>query len=171
VNTYTGATTIAQYGDLLIGVHGSIADSVGVTDNGVLDISEVESTAGAATTVSIIELSGAGVVDLGDNTLSVTNSGAITSFTGTLTGTGGSLEVYGGGIELGGVDTNTYSGATKVYGTLELDNSIADSNVSLKTSSAELELASAASVGSLSGVTGSLINLGRVAFRSAVPRL
>ncbi|MDQ1650775.1 MAG: fibronectin-binding autotransporter adhesin, partial [Frankiaceae bacterium] len=79
-NTYSGATTISA-GALFLGNGGSIANSNGVINNGLFDIS----VAGAP--VSIKNLSGTGQVNLGVHTLTVTNASG--TFAGSIFGNGG----------------------------------------------------------------------------------
>ncbi len=114
-NTYSGATTISA-GALLLGNGGSIANSSGVIDNSLFDIT----VAGAP--VSIKNLSGTGLVILGVNTLTVTNASG--TFAGTIGGDGGLVKQGSGLFILSG--TNTYLGATTVSdGNLRVNGSIA----------------------------------------------
>lgn len=143
-NTYSGATNIAQQGWLGIGGPGSISQSSGVADNGILDI--INAT--AAQTVQ--SLSGTGEVILGANTLTLTNasgnfSGTIKNFytPGELSGStpypvtyaGEISGTYGGLIIANGEETlsgdNTYSGTTGIgqYGGLVLNGALTNSNV------------------------------------------
>ncbi len=126
-NTYTGTTTIAAGGELDLtffgGGNGSVAASSSVIDNGVFDITGL--TNGGT---SIRSLSGAatGVVNLGTNTLTITNANG--TFAGVIADSGGpgNLALSGGTQTLSG--TNTYSGNTTVNGgTLVVDGSIASS--------------------------------------------
>jgi autotransporter-associated beta strand protein len=123
-NTYTGETTIAA-GTLALGTNGvtagSIASSSGVIDNGTFDISGtfVSSLNIGAT---ITTLSGSGVVNLGPQTLTITNGS--TTFGGVIADGGinpgsGSLKLSGGALTLTG--NNTYTGGTTITGgTLQL---------------------------------------------------
>ena len=104
-NTYTGATTINQGAILALGNTGSIANSSGLTANGIFDISAT--SAGA----SIASLSGSGAVALGSQTLTLTNAAG--AFSGAIGGAGG-LVVKGGTQILTG--TNSYAGGTLVSG-------------------------------------------------------
>ncbi|MGT2434933.1 autotransporter outer membrane beta-barrel domain-containing protein [Bradyrhizobium betae] len=120
-NTYTGTTTIASGGELdlisLAGSDGSIATSSNVIANGIFDIQNL--SAGT----SIRSLAGSGNVNLGANTLTITNG--IGNFAGIIDdgGAGGGLTMAGGTQTLSGA--NTYSGATTVNGgTLVVDGSI-----------------------------------------------
>jgi autotransporter-associated beta strand protein len=102
-NTYTGVTVINSGATLALAGTGSIATSLGVMDNGTFDISAT--TAGA----SIASLAGAGSVNLGGQTLTLTAASDI--FAGVIGGTGG-LTTAGGSEILTG--TNTYTGATTI---------------------------------------------------------
>jgi autotransporter-associated beta strand protein len=115
VNTYAGATTIGA-GALALSGAGSIANSSGVIDNGAFDIS---ATAAGA---SIKNLSGAGIVTLGSQTLTLTNAAG--TFGGEIGGSGGLIKQGAGLFELSG--TNTYLGATTVAGgELRVNGSVA----------------------------------------------
>ena len=120
-NTYTGTTTIASGGELDLinfgGSDGSIATSSNVIANGIFDIT------GLSGGTSIRSLSGSGNVNLGANTLTITNGNG--TFAGVIGdgGAGGGLTMAGGKEILTGA--NTYTGATTVNGgTLEVDGSI-----------------------------------------------
>ncbi|TQF32844.1 autotransporter domain-containing protein [Bradyrhizobium sp. UNPA324] len=124
VNTYTGATTIQALGELDLvnsgGTDGSIATSSNVIANGILDIT------GLSIGTSIKSLSGSGNVNLGANTLTITNGNG--TFAGVIddAGAGGGLTLTGGTQRLTGA--NTYTGATNVNGgTLVVDGSILNS--------------------------------------------
>lgn len=123
-NTYTGTTTIASGGELDLinsaGSDGSIATSRNVIANGIFDISAL--SAGT----SIKSLAGSGNVNIGANTLTITNG--IGNFAGVIDdgGAGGGLTIAGGKQTLSGA--NTYSGPTTVNGgTLVVDGSILSS--------------------------------------------
>lgn len=143
-NTYTGATNIAATGWLGIGGPGSIRQSSGVADNGILDI--INATAAQ----TLQSLSGSGEVILGANTLTLTNASG--TFSGTIKNfyTHGELKgntpypvtygsdasgSYGGLIIANGEETlsgtNTYSGTTGIgqYGGLVLNGALTNSNV------------------------------------------
>jgi autotransporter-associated beta strand protein len=124
VNTYTGLTTINAGGELDMSGNGSIAASKAVINNGIFDISCLCSSSGLITS-----LSGAstGIVNLGPNTLIITNGNG--TFAGVIQdgGAGGGLTIAGGKEILTGA--NTYTGATTITGgTLELDGSITGSS-------------------------------------------
>jgi autotransporter-associated beta strand protein len=102
-NSYTGTTTIT-YGTLALSGSGSIASSSSMVANGVFDIS---ATSGA----SVQSLAGSGTVQLGSETLTVTNASG--TFSGVIAGDGG-LTVSGGTETLTG--SNTYTGPTIVTG-------------------------------------------------------
>ena len=114
-NTYAGATTI-NAGTLALSGAGSIANSSGVIDNGTFDISAT--TAGA----SIKNLSGAGIVTLGSQTLTLTNAAG--TFAGAIDGNGGLVKQGAGLFVLSG--TNSYLGGTSVEGgNLRVNGSVA----------------------------------------------
>ncbi len=112
VNTYTGGTTISSGGGLALAGDGAIAESSGVTDNGNFDISETEGG------TSIQSLSGDGTVNLGSDTLTLTNAAG--TFAGVIGGypyavegyTYGGLTVAAGSETLSGV--NTYTALTDI---------------------------------------------------------
>ncbi|GFZ92994.1 autotransporter-associated beta strand repeat-containing protein [Dyella caseinilytica] len=105
-NTYTGLTTI-NGGTLALSGNGSIAGSYSVTINsgGTLDISATNDGA------SVTALAGSGNVNLGAQTLTVTNASG--QFYGSING-GGNLTVDAGNLLLYGA--NTYIGSTTING-------------------------------------------------------
>ena len=120
VNTYTGLTTINAGGELDMSGNGSIAASKALINNGIFDISCLCSGSG-----SITSLSGAstGVVNLGANTLTITNGNG--TYAGAIldSGLGGGLAITGGKEVLTGA--SSYTGATTITGaTLEVDGSL-----------------------------------------------
>lgn len=148
INTYTGTTTIASGGELDLinfGSDGSIATSSNVIANGVFDI------AGLSGGTAIKSLSGSGNVNLGANTLTITNGNG--TFAGVIGdgGAGGGLTMAGGTEILSGA--NTYGGATTVNGgRLEVNGSI----TSASTVNAGGTLAGSGSVGSVTVSGGTL---------------
>jgi autotransporter-associated beta strand protein len=100
-NTYTGPTTITS-STLALQGDGSIANSIGLTNNGTFDIS---ATNGA----SIVSLSGNGNTNLGAKQLTLTNASG--TYSGVLSGTG-SFALNAGTETLSGV--NTYTGGTSI---------------------------------------------------------
>jgi len=119
VNTYTGTTTISTGAELDLITNGSIATSSSLTNNGVFDIT------GHTGGTSIKSLSGSSVsfINLGPNTLTITNANG--TYAGVIQdgGGGGGLTMAGGTQTLTGA--NTYSGATTVNGgTLVVNGSI-----------------------------------------------
>jgi len=143
-NTYAGATVISGGTTLALSGAGSIADSSGVADNGIFDISAT--TAGA----SIQSLSGNGAVVLGNQNLNLSN--AADTFAGSIGGTGS--VVLSGGVEiLSGV--NTFSGATGIgsgatlalsgTGSIAASSGVADDGIF------NISATSGASIQSLSG--------------------
>jgi len=129
VNTYSGATTISA-GTLALSGTGSISNStqVAIATGATFDVSA------ATASVSIASLADsaagqAGMVNLGSQTLTITNGSS--TFSGVIAdgGSHGNLAVTGGVQTLAGVET--YTGATTISGgTLNLTgvNSIADSS-------------------------------------------
>ena len=113
-NTYTGATSVAEWSTLKLSGSGAIADSSGLVNNGFFDIAATNNGA------EVQSLSGSGAVLLGGQTLTLTNAGD--TFSGGIHGSGG-LAIVGGNEVLSGV--NTYTGATSVArsSTLELSGS------------------------------------------------
>ena len=105
-NTYTGATSINDGASLNLRGSGSISDSVGVTADGLFDISGT--TAGA----SIKTLSGSGEVYVGSETLTLTSASG--TFAGDLSG--GFL----GGVTIA-AGTETLTGPSELKGLLTVD--------------------------------------------------
>ena len=128
-NGYTGATAITAGSTLNLTGGGSIAGST-VGDDGVLDIS------GASGATSVMALAGSGHVNLGANTLKV--SQAAGDLSGGISGTGG-LEIAGG--------KQTLSGANAYTGTSTID------------SSATLALSGTGSLGSSSVADGGTLDI------------
>jgi autotransporter-associated beta strand protein len=117
--TYTGTTTI-NAGTLVLAGTGSLASSQGVADNGSLDVSGISNP-------SIQSLSGTGTVQLGAQSLTISNAQG--SFSGVILGTGG-VTVTGGTQNFGG--SNLYTGPTLIAGgTLAVSNisALATTNV------------------------------------------
>jgi fibronectin-binding autotransporter adhesin len=100
---YTGATSVANGATLVLAGNGAIAASSTVAVDGTLGIG---ATTGGA---SIKSLSGAGHVDLGSQTLTLTQANSL--FGGVISGSGG-LNVNGGSFTLAG--NNSYTGKTSV---------------------------------------------------------
>jgi hypothetical protein len=103
VNTYTGLTTINAGGELDMSGNGSIAASKAVINNGIFDISCLCSSSG-----SITSLSGAstGIVNLGANTLTITNGNG--TYAGAIldSGLGGGFAITGGKEVLTGASSH-----------------------------------------------------------------
>ncbi|MEP9379293.1 autotransporter-associated beta strand repeat-containing protein [Aquabacter sp. CN5-332] len=114
-NNYSGNTAIGAGATLALSGAGRIADTSGVVANGTLDLS------GASGGVSLASLSGSGAVQLGANTLTLTQ--AADTFSGAISGTG-ALALQAGSQILS--HANTYSGGTTLTGgTLKLENAAA----------------------------------------------
>jgi autotransporter-associated beta strand protein len=122
-NTYTGLTAINNGGELDLVGNGSIAHSKAVINNGIFDITGVT---GGGTSIASLSGANTGVVNLGINTLTITNANG--TFAGVIQDSGtGSLAITGGKEILTGI--NTYTGSTTITGaTLEVDGSIANSS-------------------------------------------
>jgi len=120
-NTYTGSTSITA-GTLALSGNGSIASSSGVSVAGGARFDIGGSTGG----VSIASLSGSGNVNLGSQTLILTQANG--HFSGTINGSGG-LTLASGSETLAGA--NTYTGATTIASnaTLTLTSDLASSSV------------------------------------------
>ncbi|CAB5137049.1 putative outer membrane autotransporter [Burkholderia cenocepacia] len=163
-NAYTGGTTIGNGSTLAVGGSGGLSAGSALTlagNGATLDVSA------ATTPQTASALSGAAgsTVNLGGNTLTVAGpTGG--SFGGTIAGTGG-FAVQGGGTQtLTGA--NTYTGGTTIGSgsmlALAGAGSLASTSpVILAGSGATLDLTGSAapqSIGTLSGTTGSNVNLG-----------
>jgi len=142
INTYTGVTTINAGGTLALTGAGSIANSSDVIANGMFDISN---TTGGA---SIASLDGSGNVNLGGQSLSLTNASG--TFRGAIAGTGG-LVVAAGQQVLDGV--NTYTGATTVQGGTLLIGDAANAAASI---AGDASVASGATLGGFGSVDGNV---------------
>jgi autotransporter-associated beta strand protein len=110
INGYTGVTTINSGAILGILGTGSIASSSKVVANGSFDISVAS---GGTSITSLAGTNSSANVQLGSNTLTITNA-ANDSFAGAIHGTGG-LTLNGGGYQLLS-GTSDYTGATTVNG-------------------------------------------------------
>ncbi len=140
-DTYTGMTTINDLTKLALSGSGSIDNSQGITDNGTFDVSTVAAP-------QIESLAGSGTVNLGGQSLTLTNASG--TFSGTIMGSGG-LVLNGGTQVLSG--TNAYSGATTVNGgTLLIDGSV--------TASSGITVNSGGTLGGTGFVPGVTVNRG-----------
>ncbi|MBI0534367.1 hypothetical protein D9599_02115 [Roseomonas sp. KE2513] len=110
-NVYTGTTRVDSGAVLGLTGQGSVATSAEASVDGILTIAGT--TAGA----SVRTLTGAGLVELGDQRLSVTAGS--TGFDGTIVGTGG-VTVAAGQQSLTGVNTFTGEAAVGAGATLRL---------------------------------------------------
>ena len=119
VSTYTGPTTITG-GTLALSGSGSLASTTAVSDTGVFDISAV--TSGP---VTIGSLSGPGTVNLGAQTLVLSDASG--NFLGAISGSGG-LAITGGTEILAGA--NSYAGGTTISaGTLQIGSSYGNGSI------------------------------------------
>ena len=111
-NTYSGNTKIIN-GTLALVGNGSIASSsqVSIANGGTFDISQATNGA-TVTTISDSVANGGGTIQLGAQTLTITN--AASTFSGSINdgGLGGQLLLTGGTLTLTG--TSAYSGGTTV---------------------------------------------------------
>ena len=141
--TYSGTTYIENV-DLVIASGGSITNSFveldaynedGVAEASTLDISGAGGTVTIAGLSSFQEEGGSTSVILGANRLVLSGVGVDggDTFNGVISGMGGSLQLNSGVTEAF-TASQTYTGSTVVYGTLELEGTarLASSNVSLK---------------------------------------
>ncbi|MEW9573830.1 autotransporter domain-containing protein [Rhodanobacter sp. Si-c] len=135
VSTDTGASNIAAGATLAITGGGSDAGASSINNDGTFDIST------ATRSQSITGLAGSGVVNLGTQSLALTEASG--TYSGVIVGSGG-LSIDGGSETLTGI--NTYSGQTTVMGSLGIDGALANSSVVV------------GSAGTLSG-TGSVAGL------------
>ncbi|QRI63769.1 autotransporter domain-containing protein [Shinella sp. PSBB067] len=103
INTYSGTTTIAQGSSLALSGDGSIANSSDVAVGGIFDISDATGPA------TIKSLSGAGLVALGSQKLTLTEANG--SFAGVISGAG-SFHISAGQQVLTGA--STYTGGTNI---------------------------------------------------------
>ncbi|WP_423856027.1 autotransporter-associated beta strand repeat-containing protein [Acidithiobacillus montserratensis] len=105
-NIYTGVTQILGPATLALQGLGSVADSSEIDDNGMLNISQ-----SALPGATITDLTGSGQVNLGANTLTLSDD--VGSFAGSIKGSG-ALQLLAGAMTLSG--SNSYSGGTVVEG-------------------------------------------------------
>ncbi|MFT8674959.1 MAG: autotransporter-associated beta strand repeat-containing protein [Acetobacter sp.] len=105
-NTYTGSTTI-DAGTLALSASGSVSDSstVDISEGATFDIS------GTTSGTSVKDIGGAGGINLGGQTLTLTAANPDTVYSGVASGSGG-LTVSGGAETLTG--SNDYTGNTIV---------------------------------------------------------
>ena len=161
-NTYTGATSLDPGSTLVLSGRGAIAESSGVSNNGILDISAT--TSGA----SIKSLSGSGTTILGSKTLTLANAGD--DFNGSISGAGG-LTISGGIETLSG--NNTYTGATTIAAgaTLVLSGSGSIATSTAISNSGTLDISAATSASpigvAISGTGGLTISGGALTLSGA----
>jgi hypothetical protein len=150
-DTYGGTTTIDNGAALALSGAGSITDSIDLVDNGTFDIS------GLTGDTSIVTLSGDGTVNLGANTLTLTD--ASTTFSGAIGGSGG-LTLAAGTETLAG--DNGYTGATTIDdgAQLTLTGSISDSSNVIDDGTLDISGTSGASIKTLSGTSTGIVTLG-----------
>ncbi|WP_018914304.1 autotransporter-associated beta strand repeat-containing protein [Thiomonas sp. FB-6] len=152
--TYHGVTTVDAGATLRLSGNASIPSSA-VNDDGTLDISTT--TAGA----SVSSLAGSGTVNLGSNTLDITQAQG--SFDGGITGAGG-LSLDSGNEVLGGA--NSFLGGTTVQGgTLGLANGSSLASGLVVQSGGSVQAGSASVAGSVSN--GGTLRIGSTAAPNA----
>ena len=151
INTYSGATII-NGGTLALAGTGSIAASNGVNIAGATGVFDISGTTSGAT-ISALSGVGGSSIDLGNQTLTLSNASG--AFAGAISGTGGLT--LGGGIEtLTGI--NTYSGPTSINGgTLLVNGSIASSAVTVNSGGT---LSGTGTVGPLTVASGGTLSPG-----------
>jgi autotransporter-associated beta strand protein len=160
-NSYTGATTIGA-GTLALTGTGSIAASTQVNLINSGTTFDISGTTAGASIVSLKGVSGSNV-NLGAQTLTVTNGNALDIYYGAIGGSGG-LTATGGFAMLGG--TNTYTGVTNITTTGELviegTGSVASSSKVINNGTLDLSVMSVdTSIKSLAGTnTNSNLFLG-----------
>jgi autotransporter-associated beta strand protein len=157
-NSYTGATTIGA-GTLALTGTGSIAASTQVNLINSGTTFDISGTTAGASIVSLKGVSGSNV-NLGAQTLTITNGNALDIYYGAIGGSGG-LTATGGFAMLGG--TNTYTGVTNITTTGELviegTGSVASSSKVINNGTLDLSVMSVdTSIKSLAG-TNSNSNL------------
>lgn len=157
-NTYTGTTTI-DAGTLALTGTGSIAASNEVFLSNTGATFDISGTTAGASIVTLNGISGSNV-NLGAQTLTITNGDVTKTYYGSIGGSGG-LTVTGGFALLGG--TNTYTGVTTIAtgGDLALNGtaSIASSSKVINNGALDLSvMAVGSSIKSLAG-TNSNANL------------
>ena len=114
-NTYTGATTVAT-GTLALTATGSIAASSGINLTNAGTAFDISGTTAGASIVSLKGVSGSNV-NLGTQTLTITNGNGLDIYYGAIGGSGG-LTAAGGIAILAGA--NTYTGVTTITTTGDL---------------------------------------------------
>jgi len=147
-NTYTGSTTLQNYGWLRLDGDASLSSSSQLRFNGnsratLLSDQTLGSVSSSAATASL---------DLGSFTLSAGGDNTSSSVAGVISGTGAVVKQGSGTLSLDG--TNTYTGTTTVSaGTLSVSSGTAlvDSNAVTVSSGATLDIAASETIGSLAG--------------------
>ena len=144
VNTYTGATIVDIGSTLGISGAGSIADSSGVANSGIFDISLT------TTGTTIQNATGNGTWNLGDSALTLSGTSVIP---GTIND-GGIIPLAGGSLIMGADSTTTLSGInTYTGGTTLNDNSTVNvgSNSAFGATAGIVTLVGNATIGSVAG--------------------
>ena len=105
-NTYTGATNI-QTGTLQAGAPNIISTASAVTVNGTFNMAGYSQSVGS--------VDGAGIIAMGNATLTAGSNNGSTLYSGTITGTGSIVKTGTGTWILSGTG-NTYTGGTTILG-------------------------------------------------------
>ena len=173
-NSYTGTTTVDN-GTVIVSATGDINESsaISITANGTLNV-DGGGNAAIGDTVAITNagnfiltgsdetigsITGAGNINLNDNTLTTGSDGTSTTVSGVISGPDGRLTKEGAGtFTLSGA--NTYTGATTINaGTLQAANASAlGKNSAVTVNGGSLDLTTDLSIGSLAGAGNVTLN-------------
>ncbi|WP_417541959.1 autotransporter-associated beta strand repeat-containing protein [Methylophaga thalassica] len=173
-NSYTGTTTVDN-GTVIVSATGDINESsaISITANGTLNV-DGGGNAAIGDTVAITNagnfiltgsdetigsITGAGNINLNNNTLTTGSDGTSTTVSGVISGPGGRLTKEGAGtFTLSGA--NTYTGATTINaGTLQAANASAlGKNSAVTVNGGSLDLTTDLSIGSLAGAGNVTLN-------------
>ena len=173
-NSYTGTTTVDN-GTVIVSATGDINESsaISITANGTLNV-DGGGNAAIGDTVAITNagnfiltgsdetigsITGAGNINLNNNTLTTGSDGTSTTVSGVISGPDGRLTKEGAGtFTLSGA--NTYTGATTINaGTLQAANASAlGKNSAVTVNGGSLDLTTDLSIGSLAGAGNVTLN-------------
>ncbi|HIM39854.1 MAG TPA: autotransporter domain-containing protein [Methylophaga aminisulfidivorans] len=173
-NSYTGTTTVDK-GTVIVSATGDINESsaISITANGTLNV-DGGGNAAIGDTVAITNagnfiltgsdetigsITGAGNINLNNNTLTTGSDGTSTTVSGVISGPDGRLTKEGAGtFTLSGA--NTYTGATTINaGTLQAANASAlGKNSAVTVNGGSLDLTTDLSIGSLAGAGNVTLN-------------
>lgn len=151
INTYKGITTLKNEANLSLQNTGSIPNSgVNLGLNSVFNISQTTNG------TSITSLAGSGRVQLGSQTLSISNAKSTDIFTGTITGsTDSRLSITGGAFTL--TDGNTYTGEINIInnGTIVWEGTSGSKFINALTGNGNVTIANNTSLSNAQNFTGS----------------